>query len=64
MLWSDAYGDDALQGRRWTKWQDKIGDIYYYDATPQVTGVKDNGEHLGRRLPRYPRPRRNRDIDP
>lgn len=42
VLWSAAYGYDAVGNRAWVKDKDGRGDVYQYDATYQVTGVKYN----------------------
>ncbi len=42
VLWSAAYGYDAVGNRTWVKNQNGRGDVYHYDAAYQVTGVKYN----------------------
>ena len=37
---SFAYGYDAVGNKLWVQYQDGTGDVYQYDATYQVTGVK------------------------
>ena len=40
VIQSFAYGYDAVGNRLWVKYKDGTGDVYKYDATYQVVGVK------------------------